>query len=270
MHFSVSGPGLSSRPHRLPPGSLILLDDQTPWNGHSLEAVCQETTDVLLRTGAAGLLLDFERPPTDETACLAQCLIQCCQEAGCPIGMPPDYLGSGGGRRLPPPLPCHRTPEQALAPYHGREIWLEAAAGGCQVTLGADTPAICPGRPPPPGGRVRTVHRIYRPTPMLCRYFSYPTDSGLQLALYDTEETLAEAETAVRPWASPWQSESGGSWHSDGTEYHGKAAPGGTQVPLLINTRRETKSIELSLVFPSSLRLLLPLQAGTHVMLSFS
>ena len=48
MHFSVSGPGLSSRPHRLPPGSLILLDDQTPWNGHSLEAVCQETTDVLL------------------------------------------------------------------------------------------------------------------------------------------------------------------------------------------------------------------------------
>ena len=125
MHFSVSGPGLSSRPHRLPPGSLILLDDQTPWNGHSLEAVCQETTDVLLRTGAAGLLLDFERPPTEETACLAQCLIQCCQEAGCPIGMPPDYLGSGGEAAVfLPPLPCHRTPEQALAPYHGREIWL--------------------------------------------------------------------------------------------------------------------------------------------------
>lgn len=141
MHFSVSGPGLSSRPHRLPPGSLILLDDQTPWNGHSLEAVCQETTDVLLRTGAAGLLLDFERPPTEETACLAQCLIQCCQEAGCPIGMPPDYLGSGGEAAVfLPPLPCHRTPEQALAPYHGREIWLEAAAGGCQVTLGADRP----------------------------------------------------------------------------------------------------------------------------------
>ena len=95
MHFSVSGPGLSGRPHRLPPGSLVLLDDLTPWCGHSLESVCQETIDVLLRTGAAGLLLDFERPPTEETLRLANCLTQCCREAGCPIGMPPGYLDHG-------------------------------------------------------------------------------------------------------------------------------------------------------------------------------
>ena len=88
MHFSVSGPGLSSRPHRLPPGSLILLDDQTPWNGHSLEAVCQETTDVLLRTGAAGLLLDFERPPTEETACLAHVSSNAARRQAVPLGCP--------------------------------------------------------------------------------------------------------------------------------------------------------------------------------------
>lgn len=192
MHFSVSGLGLSSRPRRLPPGSLILLDDQTPWNDHSLEAVCQETTDVLLRTGAAGLLLDFERPPTEETACLAQCLTQCCQEAGCPIGMPPDYLGSSNEAAVfLPPLPCHCTPEQALAPYHGREIWLEAAAGGCQVTLGPDRPAIFPADPRHLAAE--SQHFIPLTDPHLCcRYFSYPTGGGLQLALYDTEETLAE------------------------------------------------------------------------------
>ena len=89
----MSGPGLSNRPHTLPPGSLILLDDQIPWSsGHSLEAVCQEAVDTLLRTGAAGLLLDLERPPTEETRRLAGCLAQCCREAGCSIGMPPAYL----------------------------------------------------------------------------------------------------------------------------------------------------------------------------------
>lgn len=112
MHFSVSGPGLSGRPHRLPPGSLVLLDDLTPWCGHSLESVCQETTDVLLRTGAAGLLLDFERTPTEETLRLANCLTQCCREAGCPIGMPPGYLDHGSEAPfscLPCPVTARRS-----------------------------------------------------------------------------------------------------------------------------------------------------------------
>ena len=190
MHFSVSGSGLSSRPHRLPPGSLVLLDDQTPWCGHSLEAVCQEATDVLLRTGAAGLLLDFERPPTEETLRLSSCLAQCSREAGCSIGMPPDYLDSSAGAAVfLPPLPCHCPPEQVLEPFRGHEIWLEAAASGCRVALGPEGPALMPENPLLLAAEAEGLPAFTDPH-LHCRYYSHPAIAGIELALYDTWETL--------------------------------------------------------------------------------
>lgn len=190
MHFPVSGPGLSGRPHRLPPGSLVLLDDLTPWCGHSLESVCQETIDVLLRTGAAGLLLDFERPPTEETLRLANCLTQCCREAGCPIGMPPGYLDHGSEAAVfLPPLPCHRPPEQVLEPFQGREIWLEAATCGCRVALGPDGPSLTLENPQLLEAESESMPTFTDPH-LHCRYYSRLNEAGVELALYDTWEML--------------------------------------------------------------------------------
>ena len=192
MHFSMSSPGLSNRPHTLPPGSLILLDDQIPWSsGHSLEAVCQEAVDTLLRTGAAGLLLDLERPPTEETRRLAGYLAQCCREAGCSIGMPPAYLDQTEAAVFLPPLPCHCPPQTVLEPYRGREIWLEAVPAGCRIYLSGARASVMPEQ-----AEALEAEGAAFPTfssgPLHCRYFSKPVGSGIQLSLYDTEETLLE------------------------------------------------------------------------------
>lgn len=199
MHFSVSGPGLSNRPTALPPGSLLILDDQIPWNGHSLEAVCQETVDTLLLTGAAGLLLDFERSPTEETRCLASLLTQCCREAHYPIGMPPAFLGQEHAAVFLPPLPCWQSPGEALAPYAGLEIWLEAAPCGCRVSLQTDGVTM---QPEEAGILAETAkkHISFLDSKLHCHYFATPAPEGLQLSLYDTAESLEEKLEACRPY----------------------------------------------------------------------
>ena len=207
-HFSASGTGLSNQPNSLPPESLLILDDQIPWNGHSLEQECRETAALLQKTGAEGILLDFERPPTEETLAMAILLTRHCTAVGTAIGMPELYAQLPEAAIFLPPLPCYQTPAQALSHYGGRELWLEASGNGCRLEVGAQGTQIIPESPDLLQVE-STQHALFQDPGLLCQYFTEKTEEGIRINLFDIPGSLQEkldaceefgATRAVAPW----------------------------------------------------------------------
>lgn len=123
-HFSPYGTGITCFPTELPAGSLIILDDSTPLHRHDPKRIGEEFLEVIQKLQPDGILLDFQRPANGETAELAAFLahkLPCpvcvsdiyANELDCPVFLPP------------PKLTCRLADH--LAPWKGREIWLEAA-----------------------------------------------------------------------------------------------------------------------------------------------
>ena len=143
-HFSPSGPGISNTPATLPPESLLILDDSTPITHHDPLLIARQLRQLAADLACAGILLDWERPKTDRAVEILQTI---CREAPCPVAAPAPYaLEAPCAVFLSPPL--HIPLTEFLAPWSGREIWLEAAAedlvytvteGGCTAS-----PLPCP------------------------------------------------------------------------------------------------------------------------------
>ena len=141
-HFSSSGKGLSNIPAHLPPGSLLILSDEIPICGHDPRQILQELSDTIAKQSCCGLLLDLQRQDVDETASLCRILVD---QLPCPVGITEYYA-----QDLPCPVflspPLRKPLEQILAPWRGREIWLEAALDAQEVTITNDGATIrsCP------------------------------------------------------------------------------------------------------------------------------
>lgn len=196
--FSPEGQGLDGMPKReVPEGVLFLLEDRIPWEGQDLETVCREAASLLMRTKAFGLLLDFERSPTEETQRLAYALGQCCKELGCKIGMPKDYA-VGGALFLPSP-PCSKMPEEQEGP-----VWFEAVPTAFDITV---TPQGAQCR----DSSVEPMREGDHFCPALGAYYRANREhASLKVHLYDTPQTLLNrmeamgAELAVGMWRQ-WQ-----------------------------------------------------------------
>lgn len=123
-HFSSSSEGLSNLPEHLPPDAMLILDDSTPFAGHDPNRIKEELEKVIKAHNCKYLLLDLQRPGDQDVAALCRLLTQSLPR---PVIVSEDY-----GKNLscpvfvsPPPL---LTPlAEHLAPWKGREIWLEAA-----------------------------------------------------------------------------------------------------------------------------------------------
>lgn len=189
LHFSPSGPGLSNLPGVLPQGSMVILDDQIPWNGHSHQQVCKELRGLLQTRKLNSLLLDFERPPKPETLALSQMILSLCKEIGCSIGLPKAYRTTGEGALFLPPHPSHLSPDKL--PAEGAEVWLEAAPGGLTADILPDRVLLEEGPPLPLSG----VPVFMNPA-LHCCYTSVPTSQGIRVRLFDTKRTM-EAKAAI-------------------------------------------------------------------------
>lgn len=122
-HFSPYGTGLSNCPQWLPPGSLLILNDRTPICGHDPEIVAEQLCSIAANLACAGILLDLQRPCCEAAAAVVQAI---CASTPCPVAATVPYCcESGCGVFLTPPL--HIPLAEYLAPWQGREIWLEAA-----------------------------------------------------------------------------------------------------------------------------------------------
>ena len=130
--FSVQG--LGGLPQSLPPGALLIIDDRTPPGDRPIPEIGETLQEILVRFSCRGLLLDFERPGIAPQKALAAFLAR---HLPCPVAAPPEYAPKGCPVFLPP-VPVECTVENHLAPWQGREIWLDTGLQGLDLTL---TPA---------------------------------------------------------------------------------------------------------------------------------
>lgn len=130
-HFSSSGPGLSNLPSALPPHSLLLADDSTPFHGHDIEVISAQLEERANALQVRSVLLDFQRqnqPEVEELVAHLQ------NRLPCSVIAPPWYAPKDAPVFLPP-APLYQPLEHYLAPYQNREIWLDAAPLAVEISV---------------------------------------------------------------------------------------------------------------------------------------
>ena len=138
--FSPSGKGLCNLPSTLPEGTLLILDDQTPPDGHDAFLIRRQLEEILNSHRCAGLLLDFQRPDSMETAEIAKTLLA----LPCPVCVSHLYAEDPSCPVFAPPCPLTTPMEHHLAPWQGREIWLEVALDSADYRIHKNGCQICP------------------------------------------------------------------------------------------------------------------------------
>ena len=129
--FSPGGKGLSNLPASLPADSLLILDDQTAPDGHDKDLIRQQLAEIIDANHCAGLLLDFQRPDDPQTARIAEELLS----LPCPVCVSHLYAKELSCPVFLPPCPLTVPLSEHLAPWDGREIWLEAATDSAVITV---------------------------------------------------------------------------------------------------------------------------------------
>ena len=210
-HFSPYSTGLTNLPPALPPGSLLILNDRVPLWDHDPGRIAAQMGQTVKSLDCAGVLLDFQRPVTDEAMAMAEYLVS---SLPCPVGVSESY-----GANLDCPVflsPCpHHTPlAEHLAPWTGRAVWLDLAVDGETITLTKDGCVILPlplGEIPEGGFGDESLH---------CHYRTETGDDFARFTLWRTREDLQalarEAEElGVKALVGLWQE-----LHCANTEKH--------------------------------------------------
>ena len=123
-HFSCYGSGLSNLPTNLPAGSMIIINDRTPVHGHDPKCIAHQLTALAEELKPSAFLLDFQREGQKETAAIVRHLSECLP---CPVGVSECYAQDFDCPVFLPPPPLNIPLKEYIAPWSGREIWLEAA-----------------------------------------------------------------------------------------------------------------------------------------------
>lgn len=205
-HFSQSSPGLTNLPRFLPPGTLLMLDDAAPVSGHDPVVVAQQLQEAVDRFSCAGILLDFQRPQEEEAASMAW---ELCQRLPGLVTVSAAYAAELSCPVCLPPVPCLVPLSEYLAPWKGREIWLEGALTKEIWEITPEGAFLREGfgeAPPAQGFREKELH---------CHYRISKEEDHLLFTLWRSSEDLAhlkeEAESnGVTAMAGLWQ-ELGGS-----------------------------------------------------------
>lgn len=139
--FSHSGAGLSGKPDALPPGAMLIVNDSTPYAGHDAARIAQELCALTRHLESGCVLFDLERPDEPGTAEVVAAAAAALQ---CPVGVSAAYAGAAACAVFLPPVPPHVPLSAYLAPWAGREIWLEAAYAPEIITLTPEKSEIQP------------------------------------------------------------------------------------------------------------------------------
>lgn len=161
-HFSSSGNGLSNLPRWLPFDSLLILDDSIPMQGHDPQRITAELGACLEQLQCVGLLLDFQRVGEEQIRKLAEYL---CETLPFPIIISDTYAGGLDCGVFVSPIPPDEDMASRLAPWRGREIWLDTTREGLKILLteeGAKVTPLPPWERPEGGFEEKRLHCHYR------------------------------------------------------------------------------------------------------------
>ena len=118
-HFSPYTEGLGNIPDTLPSGSILILNDRIPCQGHSAGLVAQQLSDAAARLECESVLLDFQRPPEAESTAMVQTIAQ---TLSCPVAVTEGYSEQISCPVFLAPCPLDVHMERYLQPWQGREI----------------------------------------------------------------------------------------------------------------------------------------------------
>ena len=180
-HFSPYCTGLSNLPRTLPPGSLLILDDITPIHGHAPKEIAAQLQACMEALECRGLLLDFQRPGFEEAAALA---LHLSHALPCPVGVSELYAQELDCPVFLPPVPLDVAMADYLAPWRGREVWLELALDGAVLSLteeGIDSTPLPSPVPENPGFAEDKLH---------CHYRIQLEEAAAKFTLWRTREDL--------------------------------------------------------------------------------
>lgn len=128
-HFSPYSQGLANLPTALPAGTMLILNDRMPCQGHSPGLAAEQLARAVERFRCESVLLDFQRPADAESLAMAAEIVKVLP---CPAAATEAYAPELNCPVFLAPAPLHIPLEEYLAPWKNREIWLEAAL--CQET----------------------------------------------------------------------------------------------------------------------------------------
>lgn len=215
-HFSPYGTGLSNIPRTLPDGSLLILNDRTPIQGHDPERIAAQLKDAISRLHCCGLLLDFQQEQ-EELRALTEYLADALP---CPVAAPERYAADNSCVFLPP-VPLDTPIRDYLSSWQRKTVWLDTAMNAACITVTENGSTYRPLRLLPPQEKAFTDEILH------CHYTISQTDTEIRFHLYRTEEDLlgllAEAKELGIENAVGLYQELG---HIDWPPERGKTAPG--------------------------------------------
>lgn len=129
-----------------------------------------------------GVLLDFQRPDSAETAALAEYLAG---SLSCPMAVSQLYAGALACPVFLPPVPVQTPVGDYLAPWQGREIWLETALDAVKITLTEKGASFAP------LPRADSAPGDFRDEKLHCRYRIRAGEDRAEFLLYRTREDLS-------------------------------------------------------------------------------
>ena len=180
-HFSPWSQGLTNLPPSLPPGSMLILIDRMPCQGHSSALVTQQLSDTVRKLGCESILLDFQRPPEPEAAAMIQALLD---GLPCPVAVSESYAEGFDCPVFLPPSPLHLPLTEHLAAWTGREIWLEAALCQEDAVVTPGGVSYVPRFPP------EHLEGGFEEAALCCHYRTKALENEVRFTLYDTPESL--------------------------------------------------------------------------------
>lgn len=178
--FSPDGNGLMQVPTTLPTGSILVLDDAISPKGQDPAQIMEQLKPVL--KGVCGLLLDFQKPDNPETATLAKALVQL---QLCPTGVSEPYAQALDCPVFLPPVPLHRSVEEYLAPYAGREIWLDTVPGMETILITSEGMKYMTAMEEAPG-------KLHHDSLLHCHYRTTVTEHDICFSLFRTVSDEAD------------------------------------------------------------------------------
>lgn len=184
-HFSPYATGISNVPSSLPSGSMLILNDRTPFHGHDPQQILGQLQEISTHVRFDCLLLDFERPDVDACAELCHVLTK---QLSCPVGVSAPYAGGLDCPVFLPPAPLDQPLADYISLWEGREVWLDIATEAACITVTQTGSAIAPVSfsAPPENAFVEDT--------LCCRYRAEITEDAVRFHLW---RDLTEAEHLI-------------------------------------------------------------------------
>ena len=180
-HYSSYGSGLSNLPRSLPAEAMLILNDRTPAQGHDPDMILHQLQELEASIHYKYILLDFQRPDSPENAAVAKALTAA---SCCPVGVSELYARELECPVFLPPAAPHVPLKEHLAPWQGREIWIEAALDVEVITVtekGSVSSPLPPAEIPENSLEDPALH---------CHYRSKTFDDRIDFTLWRTRDDL--------------------------------------------------------------------------------